>query len=137
MDHDSSAGLWVALRFFPRPPDATPECDQFAYREPAVDFGELPGHAQAIKNGIAAEEPDGFSTPIYPALGGAILKGIQMAENNPGESSAVLLVTDGEPQGPTGMCGSVDPEDPQVIADLAATGASYDPPVVTFSTTDR
>lgn len=132
VNDDASAGLRVALRFFPREPDATPACDQFAYQEPTVPFGELPAHAQAIQDGMDAEQPDGFSTPVYPALGGAILKGIEVAENNPGEVSAVLLVTDGEPQGPAPTCGGVDPEDPQVIADLAATGANYVPPVVTY-----
>lgn len=132
VDDDASAGLKVALRFFPRPPDAIPACDQFAYKEPTVPFGLLPGNAQAIKDAIGAEQPDGFSTPVYPALGGAILMGIEVAENNPDESSAVLLVTDGSPQGPAATCGGFDPEDPQVIADLAATGAAYDPPVVTY-----
>lgn len=132
VDDEGSAGLVVALRFFPRDPDATPACDQFAYREPTVAFAALPGNAQAIQDAIGAEQPDGFSTPVYPALGGAILKGIELAENHPDESSAVLLVTDGAPQGPAELCGGLDPEDPQVIADLAATGVAYDPPVVTY-----
>lgn len=132
VDDDGSAGLRVALRFFPRPPDATPGCDQQAYQEPTVPFGQLPNHADAIKAAMDAEAADGFSTPIYPALGGAILMGIEVAQNNPDEASAVLLVTDGAPQGPADLCGGVDPEDPQVLADLAATGAGYDPPVVTY-----
>jgi hypothetical protein len=72
-----------------------------------------------------AEKPDGFSTPIYPALGGAILKGAEVAKNKPGETAAVLLVTDGLPVGPAPMCGGVDPEDPQAIADLAAKGVTF------------
>src|SRR5262249_34880273 len=74
----------------------------------------------------------GFTTPIYPALGGALLKGIEIVQNNPGQTAAVLLVTDGKPQGPASSCGSVNPEDPQVIANLAMTGATYNPSVRTF-----
>jgi len=127
-----STGLNVALRFFPREPDAVPACDQQGYKEPTVPFGLLPGNASAIKNAVAAEAPDGFSTPMYPALGGGILKGIELAQNNPGQSSAVLLVTDGQPEGPASSCSGVDPEDPQAIADLAAIGADYNPPVLTY-----
>lgn len=127
-----SAGTRVALRFFPREPDMVPACDQEAYKAPIVDFAPLPQNAQPIIDAVAAETPGGFSTPIYPALGGAILKGIEIAQNNPGERSAVLLVTDGLPQGPAPTCGGVDPEDPAVIAQLAATGAAFDPPVLTF-----
>ena len=129
---DSSSGLDVALRFFPRSVDATPACDQQAYAEPTVPFTELPAGAAAITAALEAEAADGFSTPIYPALGGALLKGIEMAQNNPGEVSAVLLVTDGAPEGPAALCGSVDPEDPQVIADLATAGLNFNPPVATY-----
>jgi hypothetical protein len=132
VDDDTSAGLVVALRFFPRDPDSVPACDQPAYAEPTVPFGVLPDNAAALKAAMDAESPDGFSTPMYPALGGGILKGIEMAQNHPGEVSAVLMVTDGEPEGPAALCGGVDPEDPQEIAALAATGASYDPPVATY-----
>lgn len=127
-----AVGVRVGLRFFPRDPDATPACDQNAYKEPQVPFGDLPTNAQAILDGMNAESPDGFNTPMYPALGGAILKGIQLAENAPGETSAVLLVTDGAPQGPAPMCSGVDPADPAVIAALAEVGASHDPPVYTY-----
>jgi hypothetical protein len=118
----TSAGVKVALNFFPLPNEST--CDQFAYKEPVVPYAELPQNAQAITDAINAESPNGFSTPIYPALGGAILKGIEVTQNNPGDVSAVLLVTDGLPVGPAPMCGNVDPEDPQAIADLAAKGAT-------------
>ncbi|AKT43527.1 vWA domain-containing protein [Chondromyces crocatus] len=125
-------GIRVALRFFPRAADNVPACDQFAYKEPAVDYGPLPGNTSALLQALDAETPNGFNTPIYPALGGALLKGIEVAQNNPGEASAVLLVTDGQPAGPQGTCGGVNPEDPTVIANLARTGAQHDPPVLTY-----
>lgn len=126
------SGTRVALRFFPRDADNVPACDQNAYKQPVVAYGALPGNAAPIVQALDAEAPEGFNTPIYPALGGALLKGIEVAENSPGEASAVLLVTDGQPQGPAPLCAGVNPEDPAVIADLAAAGASYDPPVRTY-----
>lgn len=129
------AGVRVALRFFPRDADTVPACDQFAYMNPLVPFGPLPENAPAILEAIEAESPDGLSTPVYPALGGALLMGSEVAKNNPGQASAVLLVTDGQPQGPADRCGAVDPEDPAAIAALAragAAGVSGLPPVRTF-----
>ena len=126
----NSAGIRVALNFFPRPPP--PTCDQMAYQTPVVAFGELPANAMPIIMALGAEMPNGLSTPTYPALGGAILEGIAVAQNSPGETSAVLLVTDGLPQGPAPLCAGQDPEDPAVIAGLAMTGATFSPPVLTY-----
>jgi hypothetical protein len=107
-------------------------CDQNAYKDPIVDYGPLPANGAAILEAIAARAPDGFSSPVYPALGGAILRGIDEANAQPGEVSAVLLVTDGKPEGPADTCAGVDPEDPAEVAALAAAGAMFDPPVKTF-----
>jgi hypothetical protein len=128
----ASAGLTVGLRFFPRPADATPVCDQKAYQIPEVPFGVLPDNAQPIIDALNAATPDGFSTPVYPALGGGILAGIDNATNDPNRRTAVLLVTDGQPQGPAATCNGVNPEDTTVIANLAKTGAEFNPPVVTY-----
>lgn len=130
LNDPKSAGISVALNFFPLPNEST--CDQFAYKDPVVPFGELPAHAAEVELALNNQNPDGFSTPIYPALGGAILKGIEVAQQNPGETSAILLITDGQPVGPAPMCGNVNPEDPQAIADLAATGLNFKPSVRTF-----
>lgn len=119
-----SAGIGVALNFFPL--ENTPTtCNQFDYQPPKVDFALLPGNAKPITDAMAAAAPTGFSTPIYPALGGAILAAKAYADGNSGHAAAVLLVTDGAPQGPAPMCGGVNPEDPKVIADLAAAGVLY------------
>ena len=115
-----STGTTVALNFFPLPEEST--CDQFKYKAPVVPFGELPGNAQPIQDAINAEIPDGFKTPIYPALGGAILECTDTLQQKPGTACAVLLVTDGAPVGPAPLCGGVNPEDPAVIAALAAKG---------------
>jgi hypothetical protein len=116
----ASAGTTVALNFFPLPAEST--CDQILYKAAVVPFGELPGNADPIIQAIAAQAPDGVKTPIYPALGGAILACADELANKPGTSCAVLLVTDGAPLGPAPTCSGVNPEDPQEIAKLAATG---------------
>lgn len=117
-----SAGIDVALRFFPRQPDATPGCDQTAYKNPTVPYGLLPGNSQALVDAINAETPNGLSTPTYPALGGAILRSLDTKAAYPDDATAVLLVTDGAPQGPASICSGVDPELTQTIADLAGVG---------------
>jgi len=117
----ASTGLRIALNFFPRPVDGTPSCDSAAYIAPRVPYDLLPANAPKIIAAIDAEKPDGFNTPIYPALGGALRASINQVAARPGEAGAVVLVTDGEPQGPAPLCGSVNPEDPAVIASLAAT----------------
>jgi hypothetical protein len=128
----ASAGIDVAVSFFPRPPDGVPACEQTAYKTPKVPYGLLPGNAQAVVDAMAAEVPDGFNSPMYPALGGAMLASIELAQTKPDDAVAVLLVTDGKPDGPALTCSGVDPSDPQSLADLAAVGAAFDPPVATF-----
>ncbi len=133
VEDQASAELTVALRFFPRDADATPVCDQHAYAIPDVPFAALPGGANAIIAALDAESPDGFSTPMYTALGGGILGGIAAIEQAPpDERAAVLLVTDGKPESPAASCSGVDPNDPMAIADLAATGYGHDPPIPTY-----
>jgi hypothetical protein len=131
LNDPASAGAKVGINFFPKA-GMPSTCDQNVYKTPVVDFGLLPGNAAPIIAAMDAQTPSGFDSPVFPALGGAILKGIEIAENAAGESAAVLLVTDGEPQGPGTTCANVDPNDPQEIANLAAVGYAYDPPVVTF-----
>jgi hypothetical protein len=115
-----SAGTSVSLNFFPLPEEST--CDQFKYKTPVVPFGDLPANAQAIQDAIAGQTPNGVKTPIYPALGGAILACSDQLKQKPGTACAALLVTDGAPVGPAPLCSGVNPEDPAVIAALAATG---------------
>ena len=128
----SSEGLRVALNFFPREPDTTPLCDQQAYATPRVNYGLLPAHAPALMAAIESESPDGIGTPIFPALGGALLGGIAATKTRPNEAAAVLLVTDGVPEGPAALCAGVDPQSPEQIANLASQAAAQSPPVLTF-----
>jgi hypothetical protein len=128
-----SDGIRVALNFFPRTPDSTPACDQRAYSTPRVPFVLLVAGGSQIDSSITAETPDGFDTPMYPALGGAILGTIDQLKTRPAnERGAVLLVTDGEPQGPATTCSGVDPADVNEIAKLAQAGLASTPSVPTF-----
>ncbi|HTJ81135.1 MAG TPA: vWA domain-containing protein [Polyangiaceae bacterium] len=131
-DSDDAIGTDVAMNFFPRPADATPACDQPAYKTPRVPYGLLPDNGPALLAAFDAETADGFNSPMYPALGGAILASIDVATANPEDVTAVLLVTDGAPDGPGTSCAGVDPSDPASVAALAANGLAFDPPVATF-----
>lgn len=117
---DDSAGLNVALRFFP---DDDPvagcnetACDVAACATPLVEVGELnalPAHSdpqqEALVTAVQSKSPAG-QTPMYAALAGAT----QWASGEASENleTAVVLVTDGEPNG----CN----EDAAAIAQLAA-----------------
>ncbi len=103
----NSAGLSVALRFFPDDkPSAgcnAAQCSTAACAKPLVDAGALniqPAYAdaqeKALVAAVKAEMPDG-QTPMYPALGGAE----QWAKEHAGTDhrTAVILITDGEPDG--------------------------------------
>lgn len=127
-----SAGVSVGLKFFPRAAGGPPACDQKAYATPDVAFAVLPGNAAALVTALGGESPNGLSTPTYPALGGGLLKGIELVQNNPGHTAAVLLVTDGAPAGPGTICAGVNPEDWNEIAKLATTGVNFSPSVLTY-----
>jgi hypothetical protein len=132
LNDPTSAGVRAAINFFPRPNDSVPACDQPAYKTPRVPFGVLPGNAAAIRAALQNETPNGFDTPMYPALGGAILGAIAEVQNRPGETGVVVLITDGEPAGPAILCGGVNPEDIGQIAGLAQSGFRYVPSIKTF-----
>lgn len=125
VNDSASDGIRVALKFFPRDPDSVEACSQQAYATPDVPYDVLPKNAQPIISAMNATTANGLNTPTYPALGGAILASIAEKQNRPGDSAAVLLVTDGAPQGPAPTCAGVDPESTQEIAKLASNGLSY------------
>ncbi|MGZ6095367.1 MAG: vWA domain-containing protein [Polyangiales bacterium] len=127
----TSAGLRIAIKFFPLKVEPTPACSSTAYATPVVPFDVLPKNADPILAAIDAETPDGFTTPMYPALLGAINGTITEVKARPGEAGAVLLITDGAPDSPT-TCGTLDPTDPKVLAGAAATGLAFTPSVKTF-----
>lgn len=127
----ASDGIDFALQLMPLP-GVIPTCDAYEYVEPLVGWDALPGLGPSVVDALDASAPDGASTPVYPALGGALLATIQRVDETPGDAAAVLLVTDGEPQGPASQCSGVDPESFEAIADLAANALHRANPVYTF-----
>jgi len=94
-----SAGLGAAAQRFPiplgnDPYDAT--CDQNAYAKPTVPWGPLPN--AALVAWVEALEADGY-TPTVPALTGAVRACDDRLATNPTHKCAVVLVTDGRPEG--------------------------------------
>jgi len=127
---EASVGIDFALHFLPNP--GAPTCDAQAYKEPDVGWGPLPDIAPDVATALEVANPDGQSSPMYPALGGALLATIERIDQFPGEAAAVLLMTDGAPQGPATLCSGVDPESTEAIAQLAANAFDRDNPVFTF-----
>jgi hypothetical protein len=129
-----SSGIRVAINFFPRPSNpAYQDCDANGYATPRVPFVMLTTDAKKITDAIGLETPDGFNTPMWPALGGAILGTLSEMKTRPAtERGAVLLVTDGEPVGPAAVCSGIDPTLPSEIAKIAQAGLNAIPSIPTF-----
>lgn len=102
-----SAGLGVALRFWP---DDKPvkgcdgsSCSATACSQPLVALGTLTAdpapadaHEKALVSAIDSRSPGG-GTPMYAALAGATQWATAYQKAHPEESTAVVLITDGEP----------------------------------------
>ncbi len=123
---EASAGLSVALRFFP---DDEPmagcndvACNIAACATPLVDAGELnelPAYADpqqdALVAAVQSKAPEG-QTPMYAALAGATQWAQANIDPEGIRQTVVVLVTDGEPNG----CN----EDIGAISSLAADALS-------------
>lgn len=104
----SSAGLRVALRFFPEKDGCDDNaCSIDTCAVPEVDIGALTADSgaadpqesalvSAIQN---ADTLSGYGTPMYAALGGAELWATDYLAAHDGEKAVVVLVTDGAPNG--------------------------------------
>ncbi len=106
VEDPGTAGLRVALRFFPGSGCTGTTCDIDVCSQPAVDAAPLtsdpaPADAQEalLVNAIAGEDPTGSNTPIYAALGGAEKWAQDYMAAHPTEKAVVVLVTDGQPNG--------------------------------------
>ncbi len=100
-----SAGLRVALRFFPDSGCDAPACNIDVCSEPLVPLAPLsaesgPADAQEEKlvSAVDSKAPAG-GTPMYVALGGAEKWAATYQAAHPSEKTVVVLVTDGEPNG--------------------------------------
>lgn len=102
----------------------TSSCIAGDYRFPSIAIAELPGAALAIQQSIDNTTPLG-TTPMGPALEGAIDYAQSWAEQHPERITAVVLATDGAPYG-------CNPGGTDVVAARAAEGLSQTPSVLTF-----
>ena len=99
VDDASSAGVDIALEYFPPLFGETGECDGAGYSEPSVVMGRLPDQAAAIHGSLdAMPTATGIGTPIEGALRGATAFCQTFQTNNPTEKCIAVLVTDGVPQ---------------------------------------
>jgi Mg-chelatase subunit ChlD len=122
VEDPSTAGLAIGLQYLPLGND---DCTVGDYAKPAVPVRLLPGNASAIEASLARTQPDG-ETPMVPALKGVMEYARALLIGDPTRTVAISLITDGQPE----KC------DPliQDVAAVAASGASGNPPVLTFVT---
>jgi hypothetical protein len=99
-------------------------CLPSQYGTPDVPIEVLPAVGPKIVNSVNRHRPGG-GTPTAPALQGALDYAIPWAAAHPDRKTIVVLATDGNPSGCNGN--SV-----QDVANIAATGAAANPPVLTF-----
>jgi hypothetical protein len=106
------------------------DCDPQTYSTPEVAIAPITQTAPAILSSYEAQAPGG-NTPIGPALEGALIHAYDWKVAHPAAEVAVVLVTDGVPNG----CGPTT-SDPRggadSIAPIAASYANGSPPVRTF-----
>lgn len=133
----------VALQYFhPKNVGSSPnECDGTGHGTPAVAMGALPGNGAKITASLAGTSPTG-KTPTVGALTGGETFCESYEAANPGKKCAVVLVTDGQPNGcglssqcaDGGSNDCVDPKSDSVLEPIARK-AHDDPthPVVTFT----
>ncbi|MBX3184139.1 MAG: VWA domain-containing protein [Polyangiaceae bacterium] len=100
-------------------------CVSVDYTQPRVPLTELPAAAGLIQSAMAAESPDGNTTPVQPALQGAHDYARVVAEQRPDHQVVVVLATDGEPTGCSANSISG-------AASVAAAANSATPSVKTF-----
>jgi hypothetical protein len=100
-----SAGLRVALRFFPDDGCDDTACDINVCSQPLVPLAPLTSNAAPVDAqegkllaAVASKGPGG-GTPMYVALGGAEKWAADYQLAHPAEKTVVVLVTDGEPNG--------------------------------------
>lgn len=103
----ASAGIGVALRFFPQGTCDNNNCDVAACQQPLVPLGTLTAdpapmdmQEQALVSSVQGTSPNnGGGTPLSAALQGAENWAVAYQEANPAQKTVVVLVTDGQPNG--------------------------------------
>jgi hypothetical protein len=128
-----SKTLRASLQFFPLNDDTVASTCAYAYGTPSVALTSAAD--PALTQAIDATKPSG-GTPTLPALQGAIAYAKQIAMGRPGDKTAVVLVTDGEPgfwdaAQSAFVPGCVD-NDVAHAASAAKTAFEVGPPVSTY-----
>jgi hypothetical protein len=136
-----AAGASVGLQYFAVPASAlqgsqpVASCDPAVYAEPDVEIGPLPDSAPALEASLAAHFPWSTS-PMQPALQGAVAHAVAWGAAHPGATPVVVLVTDGDPSGcDSTVAGTVSiaatadrdaPAIPVFVIGIGASGSNLD-----------
>jgi hypothetical protein len=100
-------------------------CEVPLYEKPNVPIASLPAGAAALAQALK-DQPNKGSTPIGPALKGALAYARAHSLANPGHYVAVVLATDGFPE-------ACEPSDTPGISGVVAAGLMQSPPISTFA----
>ncbi len=113
----ASAGTAASLAYFPSL--STDQCNPSVYYDAAVKITALPDSMTFAKS-IAVTSPAG-NTPTRPAILGAIDYAKDTSDARPGTRTAIVLVTDGEPD----LCDSSVANVSLEVAKVAASIPTY------------
>jgi hypothetical protein len=118
-----SLGMSASLAFFPDIPNPTDQCNSSWYYPPAspgtVTMRTLPD-TSSFSQAIGATTPSGM-TPTRPGVMGSIDYAKDVRDGNPGSRTAIVLVTDGDPD----VCDSSVPDTALEVAKVAGTIPTY------------
>ncbi len=95
------------------------------YTKPAVQIADLPAVGSQITSAIAGQSAGGDTTPMAPALEGAIDYAQGWAQQHTDHVTVVVLATDGEPSG-------CNPNRIDTVVQRAQEGLNQNPSIKTF-----
>ncbi len=121
-DTPGSVGSKLGLSVFPPDPGIEEQCVPSLYA-PIVPIALIPGNGPAIKEALLTRGTTG-TTPMNPAVQGAVDAMRGHLAQNPNEEGVVILVTDGDPEG----CGSTVAN----VSAIAQAAAAETPRIRTF-----
>ena len=104
---------------YPRVCNGAQICNPARFRELAIPFSDLPAAAAAIAIELRAREPAG-ATPMGPAIEASLANLTERVAAHPGRTAALVLATDGVPQG----CGPAADDVGGIAARLSAAAAA-------------
>lgn len=111
---------------YPRVCNGAPICNPAMFSKLAVPIADLPGAAAALEFELRVRESAG-STPMEPAVEASLSNLAERAMANPGRAAALVLATDGLPEG----CANVIDSIASIARRLTAAAAGR-PAVTTY-----